>query len=108
MDLNRPVTDWLPITKKEVEMRGWEDLDVIIISGDAYVDHPAFGSAVIGRILESEGLRVAIIPQPNWQDDLRDFKKLGKPNLFFGVTSGCMDPMVNHYTASKRRRSTDA
>jgi len=108
MDLNRPVIDWLPITKKEVEMRGWEDLDVIIISGDAYVDHPAFGSAVIGRILESEGLRVAIIPQPNWQDDLRDFKKLGKPNLFFGVTSGCMDPMVNHYTASKRRRSTDA
>ncbi len=108
MDSNRPVTDWLPITKKEVEMRGWEDLDVIIISGDAYVDHPAFGSAVIGRILESEGLRVAIIPQPNWQDDLRDFKKLGKPNLFFGVTSGCMDPMVNHYTASKRRRSTDA
>ena len=83
MDLNRPVTDWLPITKKEVEMRGWVDLDVIIISGDAYVDHPAFGSAVIGRILESEGLRVAIIPQPNWQDDLRDFKKLGKPNLFF-------------------------
>jgi uncharacterized radical SAM protein YgiQ len=108
MDLNRPVTDWMPITKKEVEMRGWEDLDVIIISGDAYVDHPAFGSAVIGRILESEGLRVAIIPQPNWQDDLRDFKKFGKPNLFFGVTSGCMDPMVNHYTASKRRRSTDA
>lgn len=108
MDSNRPVTDWLPITKKEVEMRGWEDLDVIIISGDAYVDHPAFGSAVIGRILESEGLRVAIIPQPNWQDDLRDFKKLGKPNMFFGVTSGCMDPMVNHYTASKRRRSTDA
>ena len=98
----------MPITKKEVEMRGWEDLDVIIISGDAYVDHPAFGSAVIGRILESEGLRVAIIPQPNWQDDLRDFKKFGKPNLFFGVTSGCMDPMVNHYTASKRRRSTDA
>jgi len=108
MDSKRPVTDWLPITKKEVEMRGWEDLDVIIISGDAYVDHPAFGSAVIGRILESEGLRVAIVPQPNWQDDLRDFKKLGKPNLFFGVTSGCMDPMVNHYTASKRRRSTDA
>lgn len=100
--------DWLPITKKEVESRGWEELDVIIISGDAYVDHPAFGSAVIGRILESEGLKVAIVPQPNWQDDLRDFKKLGKPRLFFGVTSGCMDSMVNHYTASKRRRSTDA
>ncbi|MCF6280047.1 MAG: YgiQ family radical SAM protein [Flavobacteriaceae bacterium] len=108
MQINRPVTDWLPITKKEVEMRGWDDLDVVLISGDAYVDHPAFGSAVIGRILESEGLRIAIVPQPNWQDDLRDFKKFGKPKMFFGVTSGCMDPMVNHYTASKRRRSTDA
>ncbi|MBR9922457.1 MAG: YgiQ family radical SAM protein [Bacteroidetes bacterium] len=104
----RPLTDWLPITKKEVEMRGWEELDVILISGDAYVDHPAFGAAVIGRIIEDEGLRVAIIPQPNWQDDLRDFKKLGKPRLFFGVTSGCMDSMVNHYTAAKRKRSTDA
>ena len=102
------ITDWLPITKKELEHRDWDSLDVIIISGDAYVDHPAFGNAVIGRILESEGLRVAIIPQPNWQDDLRDFKKFGQPNLFFGVTSGCMDTMVNHYTASKRRRSTDA
>ena len=108
MNEKRPVTDWLPITKKEVEARGWQELDVILISGDAYVDHPAFGSAVIGRILESEGLRVAIVPQPNWQDDLRDFKKLGKPKLFFGVTSGCMDSMVNHYTASKRKRSTDA
>jgi len=105
---NRPVTEWLPITRKEVEMRGWDELDVILISGDAYVDHPAFGSAVIGRILESEGLRVAIIPQPNWQDDLRDFKKMGKPRLFFGVTSGCMDSMVNHYTAARRKRSTDA
>jgi uncharacterized radical SAM protein YgiQ len=104
----RPISDWLPITKKEVEARGWEQLDVIIISGDAYVDHPAFGAAVIGRILESEGVKVAIIPQPNWQDDLRDFKKLGKPRLFFGVTSGCMDTMVNHYTASRRKRSTDA
>lgn len=104
----RPVTDWLPITKKEVEARGWEELDVILISGDAYVDHPAFGSAVIGRILESEGLRVALVPQPNWKDDLRDFKKMGKPKLFFGVTSGCMDSMVNHYTAAKRKRSTDA
>ena len=100
--------DWLPITKKEVISRGWSELDVILISGDAYVDHPAFGSAVIGRILESEGLKVAIVPQPNWQDDLRDFKKLGKPRLFFGVTSGCMDSMVNHYTAAKRKRSTDA
>jgi uncharacterized radical SAM protein YgiQ len=105
---NRPVTDWLPITKKEVEMRGWDELDVILISGDAYVDHPAFGSAVIGRIIESEGLRVAIVPQPNWQDDLRDFKKFGRPRLFFGITSGCMDSMVNHYTAAKRKRSTDA
>jgi uncharacterized radical SAM protein YgiQ len=105
---NRPVTDWLPITKKEVELRGWDALDIILISGDAYVDHPAFGTAVIGRILESEGLRIGIVPQPNWQDDLRDFKKMGKPKLFFGVTSGCMDSMVNHYTAGKRRRSTDA
>lgn len=106
--MNRPLTDWLPITKKEVEMRGWEELDVILISGDAYVDHPAFGPAVIGRIIENAGYRVAIVPQPNWQDDLRDFKKLGKPRLFFGVTSGCMDTMVNHYTANKRKRATDA
>jgi len=104
----RPTTDWLPITRKEVEAKGWEELDVILISGDAYVDHPAFGTAVIGRIIEDEGLRVAIVPQPNWKDDLRDFKKMGKPRLFFGVTSGCMDPMVNHYTAARRRRSTDA
>ena len=108
MSLNRPWSDWLPITKKEVEERGWGELDVILISGDAYVDHPAFGTAVIGRILESEGLKIAIVAQPNWQDDLRDFKKFGKPRLFFGVTSGCMDTMVNHYTASRRKRSTDA
>ena len=105
---DRPITEWLPITQKEVEMRGWDELDVILISGDAYVDHPAFGTAVIGRIMESEGLRVAIVPQPNWRDDLRDFKKMGRPRLFFGVTSGCMDSMVNHYTAARRRRSTDA
>ena len=105
---HRPITDWLPITRKEVEQRGWQQLDVILISGDAYVDHPAFGPAVIGRILEHAGYRVAIVPQPNWQDDLRDFKKLGEPRLFFGVTSGCMDSMVNHYTANKRQRSTDA
>ena len=104
----RPVTDWLPITKKEVQARGWEQLDVILVSGDAYVDHPAFGTAVIGRILEQMGLKVGIIPQPNWRDDLRDFKKFGKPRLFFGVSSGCMDTMVNHYTAGKRKRSTDA
>ncbi len=102
------LTDWLPTTKKEVELRGWDNLDIILFSGDAYVDHPAFGSAVIGRIIESMGLKIAIVPQPNWKDDLRDFKKLGKPNLFFGVTAGCMDPMVNHYTAAKRRRSDDA
>ena len=104
----QPITDWLPITKKEVEKRGWEQLDVILISGDAYVDHPAFGAAVIGRIIESEGFKIAIIPQPNWKDDLRDFKKLGTPKYFFGVTAGCMDSMVNHYTAGKRKRSTDA
>lgn len=104
----RPLTDWLPTTKKEVESRGWEQLDVIIISGDAYVDHPAFGHACIARLIEAEGLRVAIVPQPNWQDDLRDFKKLGIPRLFFGISSGCMDPMVNHYTAARRLRSDDA
>ena len=81
------LTDWLPTTKKEVELRGWDELDVIIFSGDAYVDHPSFGAAVIGRILEAEGLRVAIVPQPNWRDDLRDFKKLGRPRLFFGVSA---------------------
>jgi len=105
---NRPQSDWLPITKKEVESREWEELDVILISGDAYVDHPAFGTAVVARIIEDMGLRIAIVPQPNWQDDLRDFKKFGKPRLFFGVTSGCMDTMVNHYTAGRRKRSTDA
>lgn len=104
----RPITDWLPITQKEVEKRGWEQLDVVLVSGDAYVDHPAFGTAVVGRIIESEGFKVGIIPQPNWRDDLRDFKKFGKPKYFFGVTSGCMDSMVNHYTAGKRIRSEDA
>lgn len=108
MAVKRQVTDWLPITMKEVEMRGWDQLDVVIVSGDAYVDHPAFGTAVIGRIIESEGLKVGIIAQPNWRDDLRDFKKFGAPKLFFGVTSGCMDSMVNHYTAGKRKRSNDA
>lgn len=104
----RPLTDWLPLTQKEVEKRGWENLDVILVSGDAYVDHPSFGTAVIGRIIEDEGFRVGIIAQPNWKDDLRDFRKFGKPNFFFGVTAGCMDSMVNHYTANKRLRSTDA
>ena len=102
------LTDWLPTTKKEMELRGWDQLDVILFSGDAYIDHPSFGAAVIGRILEHEGLKVAIVPQPNWRDDLRDFKKLGKPRLFFGVTAGAMDSMINHYTANKRLRSDDA
>lgn len=102
------LTDWLPTTKKEMELRGWDELDVILFSGDAYVDHPSFGAAVIGRLLEAQGLKVAIVPQPNWRDDLRDFKKLGKPRLFFGVSAGCMDSMVNKYTANKRLRSEDA
>ena len=105
---NYRLYDWLPTTIKEVKARGWEELDVVLFSGDAYVDHPSFGAAVIGRILEREGLKVAIVPQPNWQDDLRDFKKMGKPRLFFAVTAGCMDSMVNHYTANKRKRSNDA
>lgn len=99
---------WLPTSAKEVKERGWTSLDVILFSGDAYIDHPSFGSAVVGRLLESLGLRVAIVPQPNWRDDLRDFKKLGTPNLFFGISAGCMDSMVNHYTAAKRKRSDDA
>lgn len=102
------LTDWLPVTRKESELRGWGELDVILFSGDAYVDHPSFGSAIIARLIESMGLRIAIVPQPNWRDDLRDFKKFGIPRLFFAVTSGCMDSMVNHYTAAKRLRSDDA
>jgi uncharacterized radical SAM protein YgiQ len=98
----------LPTSLKELKARDWDVVDVILFTGDAYIDHPAFGAAVIGRVLEAEGLRVAIVPQPNWRDDLRDFKKLGAPRLFFGVTSGCMDSMVNHYTANKRLRSNDA
>jgi len=99
---------WLPTTNKEVDLLGWDEIDVIIFSGDAYVDHPSFGPAVIGRVIEDEGFRVAIVPQPNWQDDLRDFRKLGKPKYFFGVTAGNMDSMVNHYTAARRLRSDDA
>lgn len=102
------LTDFLPITKKEVELRGWDELDVVFFTGDAYIDHPAFGCAVIGRIIESEGLKIALVPQPNWQDDLRDFKKMGKPRMFFAVSAGNMDSMVNHYTANKRLRSDDA
>ncbi len=108
MEKTYQLTDWLPTTNKEVKIRGWQELDVIIFSGDAYVDHAAFGPAVLGRILESFGLRVAIIPQPSVHDNLQDFTKLGKPNLFFAVTAGAMDSMVSNYTANKRRRDKDA
>jgi uncharacterized radical SAM protein YgiQ len=105
----RPVTDWLPTSVKEMKARGWEEVDVVIFSGDAYVDHPSFAAAVIGRtLMEVGGYKVAIVPQPNWQDDLRDFRKFGRPRLFFGVSAGAMDSMVNHYTAARRRRSDDA
>ena len=102
------LTDWLPTTKKEMELRGWECADVILFSADAYVDHPAFGASVIGRLLEAEGLRVCIVPQPDWHGDFRDFKKLGRPRLFFGISPGAMDSMVNKYTAARRLRSEDA
>lgn len=108
MDKLRDFKNWLPTTLKEVESLGWDEIDVILFSGDSYVDHPSFGPAVIGRVIESEGFRVAIVPQPNWKDDLRDFRKLGRPKYFFGVTAGNMDSMVNHYTAAKRLRSDDA
>ena len=107
----RFITDlkaYLPTTKKELQLRGWEEVDVILFSGDAYIDHPAFGAAVIGRVLEHAGYKVAIVPQPDWRGDHRDFTKLGKPRLFFAVTAGSMDSMVNHYTAAKRLRSDDA
>ncbi len=105
---NKSVSDFLPGTRKEIEALEWDQPDVIIFSGDAYVDHPSFGPAVIGRVIEDEGFRVAIVPQPNWKDDLRDFRKLGVPRYFFGVTAGNMDSMVNHYTAARRLRSNDA
>ena len=99
---------FLPTTIKEVRALGWDYLDVILFTADAYIDHPSFGAAVVGRLLEAEGYRVAIVPQPNWRDDLRDFTKLGAPRLFFGVSGGSMDSMVNHYTANLRLRSNDA
>ena len=102
------MSHFLPITLEEVKRLGWETVDVVLVTGDAYVDHPAFGTAVIGRTLEAAGYRVAVIPQPNWRDDLRDFRKFGRPRLFFGVTSGAMDSMVNHYTAARRLRHDDA
>ena len=105
---SQKLSDFLPTTKKEVELRGWDELDVILFSGDAYVDHPSFGAAVIGRVLEAHGYRVAIVPQPDWHGDFRDFKKLGRPRLFFGISPGCMDSMVNKYTANRRLRSEDA
>lgn len=99
---------YLPTTRKELQLRGWDEVDVILFTGDAYIDHPAFGAAVIGRVLEAAGYRVAIVPQPDWHGDYRDFTKLGRPRLFFAVTAGSMDSMVNHYTAARRRRSDDA
>lgn len=99
---------FLPTSAKEMKALGWDYVDVVIFTGDAYIDHPSFGAAIIGRVLEKEGFRVAVVPQPNWKDDLRDFKKMGTPRLFFAVTSGAMDSMVNHYTANKRLRSNDA
>ena len=107
-ELIKAGTGFLPTTRKEIDSLGWDQPDVIIFSGDAYVDHPSFGPAVIGRVIEDEGMRVAIVPQPNWKDDLRDFRKLGIPRYFFGVTAGNMDSMVNHYTAARRLRSDDA
>ncbi len=99
---------YLPTSVKEMRLLGWDYVDVVIFSGDAYVDHPSFGAAVIGRTLQAAGYKVAIVPQPNWQDDLRDFRKFGAPRLFFGISPGAMDSMVNHYTAARRRRSDDA
>ena len=106
--MNKIEKQWLPTSKKEIEHLGWDYIDIILFSGDAYIDHPSMGAAVIGRTLEAHGYRVAIVPQPGWKDDLRDFRKLGKPRLFFGISAGAMDSMVNHYTANRRRRSDDA
>ncbi len=100
--------NWLPVTRKQMKKQGWQQADIILFTGDAYVDHPSFGAALIGRVLEARGYKVAIVPQPNWQDDLRDFKKMGPPGMFFLVTAGNLDSMVNHYTANRRKRSNDA
>src|SRR6056297_2019751 len=107
MDLSK-IDKWLPTSVKELRQSGKNGVDVVLFSGDAYIDHPSFGTAVIGRVMEAEGLTVAVVPKPNWQDDLRDFKKFGRPEMFFAVTAGNMDSMVNHYTAAKRKRSDDA
>ena len=98
----------IPTSNKEVKALGWDYIDVILFTGDAFIDHPSFGTAVLARWLQKYGYRVAVVPQPNWRDDLRDFRKLGAPRLYFGVNSGAMDSMVNHYTAAKRLRSDDA
>ncbi len=108
MDPTRDIKLYLPTSVKEMKLLGWDHVDVVLFSGDAYVDHPSFGCAVLGRVLQAAGYNVAIVPQPNWQDDLRDFRKFGAPRLFFGVSAGAMDSMVNHYTAARRRRSDDA
>jgi len=108
MEVHNSQLQFLPTTKKEVEQRGWDELDVVLFSGDAYVDHPSFAAAVIGRVIEAEGMRIAIVPQPDWHGDFRDFTKLGRPRLFFAISPGCMDSMVNKYTAAKRLRSEDA
>ena len=91
-----------------MERLGWDYIDIIFFTGDAFVDHPSFGTACIARYLEKAGYRVAVVPQPNWRDDLRDFRKLGRPRLYFALNSGAMDSMVNHYTAAKRLRHDDA
>ncbi|MDE6264927.1 MAG: YgiQ family radical SAM protein, partial [Paramuribaculum sp.] len=109
--MNNPQRDtslYLPTSVKEMKALGWDRPDIVLFSGDAYVDHPSFGAAVIGRTLQAAGYKVAIVPQPNWQDDLRDFRKFGEPRLFFGVSAGAMDSMVNHYTAVRRRGSDAA
>ena len=99
---------YLPTTRKETDLRGWDELDIVFFTGDAYIDHPSFGAAVLGRVLEAAGYRIAIVPQPDWHGDYRDFKKFGRPRLYFAVSAGSMDSMVNHYTAAKRKRSDDA
>ncbi len=99
---------YLPTTRKEMELRGWDEVDIVFFTGDAYIDHPSFGAAVLGRVLEAAGFKVAIVPQPDWHGDFRDFKKFGRPRLYFAVSAGSMDSMVNHYTAAKRKRSDDA
>ena len=99
---------YLPTTRKETDLRGWDEVDIVFFTGDAYIDHPSFGAAVLGRVLEAAGYRVAIVPQPDVHGDYRDFKKFGKPRIYFAVSAGSMDSMVNHYTAAKRKRSDDA